>query len=124
MAARQSYPGRHLLDSQRRALKDSPMSQVTNPLFTAGWLSFAENLLDELGYLTRPLDRLVHHQRGLSRAALAMIDAGLAAGTLDQDKCLEILDGAGFSKRNPSHASEPSGWPPPVASCRCSACTN
>ncbi len=97
MAARQTYPGRHLLDTQRRALGDNPMSQITNPLFMAGWLSFAENLLDELGYLEKPLDRLVHHQRGLSRAALAMIDAGLAAGTLDQDKCLEILRGAGFS---------------------------
>lgn len=97
MAARQSYPGRHLLDTQRRAMADSPLSQITNPLFTAGWLAFAENLLDELGYLQTPLDRLVHHQRGLSRAALAMIDAGLAVGNLDQDKCLTILKGAGYS---------------------------
>ncbi len=98
MAARQTYPGRHLLDSQRRALGESPLSQIVNPLFTAGWLAFAENLLDELGYLENPKDRLVLHQRGLSRAALAMIDAGLAVGNLDQDKCLQILSDAGFSK--------------------------
>jgi len=48
--------------------------------------------------LEKPLDRLVHHQRGLARAALAMIDAGLAVGNLDQDKCLQILGDAGFSK--------------------------
>jgi len=99
MAARQSYPGRHLIDSQRRAQSDSPMAQISNPLFMAGWLAFAENLLDELGYLKNPLDRLVLHQRGLARAALAMIDAGLAVGNLDQDKCLQILGDAGFSKK-------------------------
>jgi len=98
MTARQTYPGRHLLDTQRRSLADSPLSQVTNPLFMAGWLAFAENLLDELGYLQTPMDRLVHHQRGLARAALAMIDAGLAVGNLDQDKCLIILTNAGFSQ--------------------------
>ncbi|MBI9081658.1 MAG: DUF885 family protein [Pseudodesulfovibrio sp.] len=98
MTARQTYPGRHLLDSQRRALGDSPMAQITNPLFTAGWLAFAENMLEELGYLENPLDRLVHHQRGLRRAALAMIDAGLATGNMNQDTCLALLNDAGFSK--------------------------
>ena len=97
MAATQTYPGRHLLDSQRRALGDSPMAQVTNPLFIAGWLAFAENLLEELGYLETPLDRLVHHKRGLARAGLAMVDAGLAVGAMDQEACLSILGRAGFS---------------------------
>lgn len=97
MTARQIYPGRHLLDSQRRALGDSPMAQITNPLFMAGWLALAEDLLNELGYLETDLDRLVHHQRGLCRAGLAMIDAGLAAGDLDQDRCLSILGDAGYS---------------------------
>lgn len=98
MAARQTYPGRHLLDTQRRAMGDSPLSQITNPLFMAGWLALAENLLEELGYLESPLDRLVHHHRGLARAALGMIDAGLAVGDLDQDRCLAILDAAGYSR--------------------------
>lgn len=98
MTASQTYPGRHLLDSQRHALSDSPLSQITNPLFMAGWVAFAENLLEELGYLENPLDRMVLHQRGLCRAALAMIDAGLAMGNLDQDKSLAILSNAGFSR--------------------------
>lgn len=98
MTGRQTYPGRHLFDSQRRALGESPLSQIVNPLFMAGWLAFAEDLLDELGYLQNPKDRMVLHQRGLSRAALAMIDAGLAVGNLDQDKCLQILADAGYSK--------------------------
>jgi hypothetical protein len=98
MTASQTYPGRHLLDSQRRTLGSSPLAQITNPLFMAGWMAFAENLLEELGYLETPLDRMIHHQRGLCRAALAMIDAGLAIGNLDQDKCLAILSDAGFSK--------------------------
>ena len=98
MTARQTYPGRHLLDSQRRAPGDSPMAQITNPLFMAGWLAMAEDLLAELGYLTTDLDRLVHHHRGLCRAGLAMIDAGLAEGCLDQDRCLAILEDAGYSR--------------------------
>ncbi|WP_419785515.1 DUF885 family protein [Pseudodesulfovibrio sp.] len=98
MTARQTYPGRHLLDSQRRALEDTPMAQITNPLFMAGWLAMAEDMLEELGYLTSDLDRLVHHHRGLCRAALAMIDAGLAKGDLDQDRCLTILEDAGYSR--------------------------
>ncbi|BCS88424.1 DUF885 family protein [Pseudodesulfovibrio sediminis] len=95
--ASQTYPGRHLLDSQRRSLGDSPLSQVTNPLFMAGWLAFAENLLEELGYLEFPLDRLVHHKRGLARAGLAMVDAGLATETMDQQRCMSILKTAGYS---------------------------
>lgn len=98
MTAMQTYPGRHLLESQRRALGDSPMSQVTNPLFVAGWLAFAENLMEELGYLETPLDRLVHHKRGLARAGLAMVDAGLAVGVMDQDRSISILGQAGYSK--------------------------
>jgi hypothetical protein len=98
MAARQAYPGRHLMDTQRRALGDSPLAQINSPLFVAGWLAFAEDLLEELGYLTSPLDKLVHHQRGLARAGLAMIDAGLAVDNIDQDKCLAIMEGAGFSR--------------------------
>lgn len=98
MAARQSYPGRHLIDTQRRALGDTPLSQINSPYFIAGWLAFAENLLDELGYLTSAMDKLVLHQRGLAQAGLAMIDAGLAVGNLDQDSCMAILKGAGFSK--------------------------
>ncbi|SOB59680.1 conserved protein of unknown function [Pseudodesulfovibrio profundus] len=98
MAARQSYPGRHLLDTQRRGIKNSPLAQITNPLFMEGWSSFAEDMLEELGYLEKPLDRLVLHQRGRIRAALAMIDAGLAVGNLDQDKCLNILMDSGCSK--------------------------
>nr|WP_287410921.1 DUF885 family protein [Pseudodesulfovibrio sp.] len=97
MTAMQTYPGRHLLNSQRRSLGKSPMAQITNPLFMAGWLAFAENLMDELGYLETPLDRLTHHKRGLCRAALAMIDAGLAVGSMDQSHCLSILKEAGFS---------------------------
>ncbi|MBG0789015.1 MAG: DUF885 family protein [Desulfovibrionaceae bacterium] len=98
-AAAQTYPGRHLLDSQRLALGDSPMAQVTNPLFVAGWIAFAENLLEEFGYLETPMDRLVHHKRGLARAGLAMIDAGLAVGSMDQDACLAILRRAGYSTK-------------------------
>lgn len=98
MAARQTYPGRHLIDSQRRVLADSPLGQISNPLFMAGWFAFAENLLDELGYFESPMDRLVHHKRGLRRAALAMIDAGLAVGNMDQDRCLSILGEAGYSR--------------------------
>ncbi|NDV18551.1 DUF885 family protein [Pseudodesulfovibrio sp. JC047] len=103
MTAMQTYPGRHLLHSQRRALGDAPMAHITNPLFTAGWLAFAENLMDELGYLEMPLDRLTHHKRGLCRAALAMVDAGLARGSLDQNTCLSILEKAGFSHEEGLH---------------------
>jgi hypothetical protein len=98
LAAAQTYPGRHLLDSQRRALADPCLCQVTNPVFMAGWLAFAEHLLDELGYLETDLDRLVRHARGLRRAALARIDTELAVGGLDQDHCLDILDRAGFTR--------------------------
>lgn len=103
VAAKQTYPGRHLLDSQRRSLGDSPMAQVTNPLFMEGWLAFAENLLEELGYLETPLARLVHHKRGLARAALAMVDAGLAVGSMDQEACLSALGTAGYSREEGLH---------------------
>jgi len=39
----------------------------------------------------------VHHKRGLARAALAMVDAGLAVGSMDQEACLSVLGRAGYS---------------------------
>jgi len=99
MVARQSYPGRHLLDSQRRTMGNSPLAQITNPLFTHGWLAFAENMLEELGYLQTQQDRLAYHRRALSRAASAMIDAGLAVGKLDQEACMAILKDTGYSTK-------------------------
>lgn len=98
LAAAQTYPGRHLLDSQRRAHPDPWLRQSTNPVFTAGWLAFSEHLLDELEYLENDMDRLVYHARGLRRAALARIDTGMALEGLNQDQCLDILDRAGFTR--------------------------
>ena len=52
----------------------------------------------------------MHHVRGLRRATLAKIDAGLAMNALDQDRCLDILSEAGFSREEGAwhHSDHPS----------------
>lgn len=97
LAAHETLPGHHLLDSVRRKLKNPARRQIESPLFYEGWAYYAESLLAEYGYVDDPMDFLVDCKRRLWRAARCKIDVGLTTGMLDREGAIELATSAGFS---------------------------
>ncbi len=99
LAAHETVPGHHLLDSVRRSLKNPVRRQIESPLFYEGWAYYAESLLGEFGYIENPIERLVNLKRRLWRAARCQIDVGLNTGRLDKGNAIELLTKTGFSRK-------------------------
>jgi len=98
LTAHETIPGHHLLDSRRRMLANPIRRQIESPLFYEGWSCYAESLLIEYGYIDSKIELLVNQKRELWRAARCQIDAGLAAGLLDMNGCIDLLLEAGFEE--------------------------
>jgi hypothetical protein len=96
LTAHETVPGHNLLDSRRRMLANPIRRQIESPLFYEGWACYAESLLIEYGYVDSKIELLVNQKRELWRAARCQIDAGLAAGLLDMERCIDLLQEAGF----------------------------
>jgi uncharacterized protein (DUF885 family) len=97
LAAHETIPGHHYLDSIRRRLSNPVRRQIESPLFYEGWASFAESLLIDYGYVSDPLDSLVHLKRNLWRSARCQIDAGLFTGRITVTDAMDLLKICSFS---------------------------
>ncbi len=97
LTAHETIPGHHLLDSIRRRLDNPVRRQIESPLFYEGWASYAEYLLIDSGYITRPLDLLVDYKRRLWRSARCQVDVGLTTEKIDLDDAVHLLQVCGFS---------------------------
>jgi hypothetical protein len=97
LAAHETFPGHHLLDSVRRRLENPVRRQIESPLFYEGWAYYAESLLAEYGYVNNPMDYLVDCKRRLWRAARCQIDVGLTTGMLSKADAMALVISAGFS---------------------------
>lgn len=97
LAAHETFPGHHLLDSVRRKLENPVRRQIESPLFYEGWAYYSESLLAEYGYVDNPLDHLVDCKRRLWRAARCQIDVGLTTGMLTKEDAVTLVTTAGFS---------------------------
>jgi hypothetical protein len=103
LAAHETFPGHHLLDSVRRKLDNPIRRQVESPLFYEGWAYYSESLLSEFGYVDHPMDHLVDCKRRLWRAARCQIDVGLSAGMLTREEAVQLVSAAGFSPIEANH---------------------
>jgi hypothetical protein len=97
LAAHETFPGHHLLDSVRRRLENPIRRQIESPLFYEGWAYYAESLLAEYGYVNSPIEYLVDCKRRLWRAARCQIDVGLTTGIITKEDAIRLLTTAGFS---------------------------
>jgi len=83
LTAHETYPGHHLLDSNRWSHSRSIRRVIERPLFYEGWACFAEELLRLTGYFSRPDERLMLARRRLWRAIRGKTDLGRQTGTMD-----------------------------------------
>jgi uncharacterized protein (DUF885 family) len=97
LTAHETIPGHHLLDAIRRRLNNPVRRQIESPLFYEGWASYAEFLLIDMGYITRPMDLLVDYKRRLWRSARCQVDVGLTTGKIDLDQAVHLIETCGFS---------------------------
>ncbi|MBL7081776.1 MAG: DUF885 family protein [Candidatus Omnitrophica bacterium] len=77
VAAHETYPGHHLLDSIRRNIKNSIRQQIESALFYEGWASYAEKLIEEFGYINDLEHKLIGLRRQAWRAIRAVLDVGI-----------------------------------------------
>jgi hypothetical protein len=99
LSAHETYPGHHILDHLRIHHSNPIRRQIESPLFYEGWSCYAEQLLDELGYIQDPRRQLIGLKRQLWRNLRATLDVELQIGkiTLTQGaKKIEIL---GYSSK-------------------------
>jgi hypothetical protein len=117
LAAHETLPGHHLLDSLRRGLENPVRRQIESPLFYEGWAYYAESLLTEYGYVETPIEFLVDCKRRLWRAARCQIDVGLNTGMLTRVDAIRLLTTAGFTPEEAHYQIERFGLNPGYQLC-------
>ena len=77
LAAHETLPGHHLLDTCRWRQENPIRRHIEFPIFYEGWASFAEELLFETGFFAGPTDRLLMAKRRFWRAMRGQADFNL-----------------------------------------------
>ena len=97
LCAHETYPGHHILDHLRIHNSNPIRRQIESPLFYEGWACYAEQLLDELGYIKDPRQQLIGLKRQLWRALRAILDVELHTGKINLAQGAEKIEIIGFS---------------------------
>lgn len=80
LAAHETYPGHHLLDTIRWRLAQPLRRSLEFPLFYEGWASFGEEILFDTGFFSGPADRLMMAKRRFWRAMRGRADFRIHTG--------------------------------------------
>ncbi len=97
LAAHETYPGHHLLDTFRWNLKQPIRRHIEQPIYYEGWACFAEELMRLTGYFARPGDPLLLAKRRLWRATRGKVDLALQTGEMNFDSASDFLIKTGTS---------------------------
>ncbi|MBW1852499.1 MAG: DUF885 family protein, partial [Deltaproteobacteria bacterium] len=97
LSAHETYPGHHILDHIRIHHPNPIRRQIESPLFYEGWACYAEQLLDELGYVCDPRQQLVGLKRQLWRCLRAVLDVELQTGKITLTEGAKKIEEIGFS---------------------------
>ncbi len=97
LPAHETYPGHHILDQFRINNPNPIRRQIEAPLFYEGWACYAEQLLDELGYVTDPRQQLVQLKRQLWRALRARLDVELQTERITLEQAAREIESLGYS---------------------------
>jgi hypothetical protein len=80
LAAHETYPGHHLLDTIRWKLAQPLRRCLEFPLFYEGWASLSEEILFDTGFFSGPADRLMMAKRRFWRAMRGRADFRIHTG--------------------------------------------
>jgi len=99
LSAHETYPGHHILDHLRIHHPNPIRRQIESPLFYEGWACYAEQLLDELGYIRDPRQQLIGLKRQLWRNLRAELDVELQTGKVSLSEAAVKIVELGFSRK-------------------------
>ncbi len=93
-ALHEAYPGHHLqLVYANRHTKTLPrkLGSALSSLFVEGWAFYCEELMEELGYIREPVQKLARLKDQLWRAARIILDVSLHTGAMTPDQAIDFL---------------------------------
>lgn len=102
-ALHEAYPGHHLQLVYANTVGSLPrkLSIFLSTLFAEGWAFYCEELMEQLGYIDRPLQRLGRLHDQLWRAARIVLDVSLHTGKMTVDEAINFLvDRASLERTN------------------------
>jgi hypothetical protein len=104
LAAHETYPGHHLLDTlrwnQRRPLRRC----LEFPLFYEGWASFCEEILFDSKFFSGPADSLMMAKRRFWRAMRGRAELRIHTGRYTLDEAAQELAGVGLVTKEHAEA--------------------
>lgn len=104
LAAHETYPGHHLLDTlrwnQRRPLRRC----LEFPLFYEGWASFCEEILFDSGFFSGPADNLMMAKRRFWRAMRGRAELRIHTGRYTLDEAAQDLVSVGLVAKEHAEA--------------------
>jgi uncharacterized protein (DUF885 family) len=96
LSAHETYPGHHVLDHVRIHHPNAVRRQIESPIVYEGWACYAEQLVDELGYVTDPRRQLVEMKRQLWRGVRAVLDIKLHTGRIGREEAATEIEALGY----------------------------
>jgi uncharacterized protein (DUF885 family) len=92
-ALHEGYPGHHLqlVWSNRQRAIPRRMGSFLSTLFIEGWAFYCEELMEQMGYISKPVQRLGRLSDQLWRAARIIIDASLHTKGMTVDEAVDML---------------------------------
>ena len=99
LAAHETFPGHHLLDTRRWGHERPVRRHIEFPIFYEGWASFAEELMFETGFFCGPVDRMLMAKRRFWRAMRGKIDFDIHMHRRPLDEAAAELVSAGMARR-------------------------
>lgn len=102
-ALHEAYPGHHLQLVYANTVGSLPrkLGAFLSTLFVEGWAFYCEELMEKLGYIDKPLQRLGRLQDQLWRAARIILDVSLHTGKMTVEEGINFLvDKVGLERTN------------------------
>lgn len=117
LSAHETYPGHHILDHLRIHHSNPIRRQIESPLFYEGWACYAEQLLDELGYIQDPHQQLIQLKRQLWRDLRATLDVEIQTGKITLAQGAKKIRILGFSSKRAKRQARRFALTPGYQSC-------
>ncbi len=92
-ALHEAYPGHHLQLTYANTVGTLPrkLGAFVSTLFCEGWAFYCEELMEQLGYIDKPIQRLGRLSDQLWRAARIILDVSLHTGKMTVEEGIDFL---------------------------------
>jgi len=97
LAAHETFPGHHLMDTHRWRLTRTLRRYIEFPLYYEGWASFSEEVLFDTGLFGGSVDHLLMAKRRFWRAMRGRIDFDIQTGKKTIRAAAEFMTEAGLA---------------------------